>query len=61
MPPRRPQQRPARSRGNDPTVSIATAAGAKSVLAQQPGEQKSQDVNDKANDDIERRISDWNI
>lgn len=54
MPPKR-QQKPARSRGNDPTVSIATAAGARSALTQQPEEQKPQE-NEKANDDLKKLI-----
>ena len=64
MPPRTPQKRPqiARTRGSDPTVSIATAAAAKNQLANeiealpeqqntQPKEQKQQ-----ANDDLKKLI-----
>ena len=53
MPPRRPQQRPARTRGNDPTVSIASAAGARSAAVQQPEQKQQQDT---ANDDLKKLI-----
>ena len=65
MPPKIPQRRPARSRGYDPTVSIATASAAKQLTNNNPnGEQKNPDefisqeapVEKKQNDDLKKLI-----
>ena len=43
MPPKVPQRRPARSKGYDPTVSIATASAAKSLTVIGPNDERKQD------------------
>ena len=55
MPPRRPQ-RPARSRGYDPTVNIATASSARTLNPPQEEPKEDQDPNQKANDDLKKLI-----
>ena len=63
MPPRMPQRRPARSRGYDPTVSIATAASVKALntndqnQSQQTKDQSQKDNFQKQqNDDLKKLI-----
>ena len=58
MPPRTPQRRPiSRSRGNDPTVSIATASTARTALnAEQVSEEPAQENQTQANDDLKKLI-----
>jgi hypothetical protein len=61
MPPRTPQRRPqvARSRGGDPTVSIASAAAAKTQMANETEalpETQQKEQKQQANDDLKKLI-----